>query len=290
MRSRTPKIQTGGGKAEEEYNTPTEFLKYLFFDQYLRNTAGSNPYDVAHTFYKYLYNASQDTVNYGILTGTLSQELFFEEFDSADNSLYNLRINSFDAFYNILNKKKGFILLSGWTSEPEYGGGHAIILYIEKIESLVSESYNVYIVNSGAGLQYHGDSVNDKSPIIIQFTNVSVEQIKSIYYVHIFLNPIDSSLRNDKLTNLNMYIEYYGLKKIYDITSLSDIKFRKTNPVGLAKEIKELKQNKSAINAVGTRINFDLGDPFWDLIADYYFEAFAESKEKQHAIIDGDLF
>ena len=107
MRSRTPKIQTGGGKAEEEYNSPTEFFKYLFFDQYLRNTAGSNPYDVAHTFYKYLYNASQDTVNYGILTGTLSQELIFEEFDSADNSLYNLRINSFDAFNDILNKKKG---------------------------------------------------------------------------------------------------------------------------------------------------------------------------------------
>ena len=87
-----------------------------------------------------------------------------------------------------------------------------------------------------------------------------------------------------------MYIEYYGLEKIYGIKSLSEIKFRKTNPVSLAEEIQKLKMDKGASNVRGKRINFDLGDPFWDLIADYYFEEFAKSKEEKHAIIGEDLF
>ena len=288
MRSRTPKkIQTGGANAEDEYNTPSDFFKFLFFDQYLRNTSGSYAYTVANTFKNYLdqYSRSQT------LNNTLGKQLFLEEFDNI--GLYNLRVNAYSIFQKVLDKKNGFILLSGWSEEPQYGGGHAIILYFEKIQSLLSPYYNVYIVNSGAGIGYHGASRDDgKYPIIIQFENVSVQQIESIYYVHTFLNPSDLLTRSDMLENLNTYIHYSepALQNIYGIRHIDYIKDRKTNPVTLADEIQKLKRNKYGVDSGGYRLNFDLGDPFWDLIADYYFEASAESKEKQIAIIGEDLF
>ena len=290
MRSRTPKkIQTGGANAEDEYNTPSDFFKFLFFDQYLRNTAGSYAYTVANTFKNYLDQYSRSET----LNDTLSKQLFLEEF--LDNTgWYDTRVATYGAFQRTLNSRNGFILLSGWSEEPQYGGGHAIILYFEKIQSLLSlPHYNLYIVNSGAGIGYHGATRDDgKYPIIIQFNNVSAQQIESIYYVHEFLKPFDLYTRTHTLEELNYYIKNTPsvLQNIYGIGRIEYIKQRNPNPDTLADEIQKLKRNKYGLDDFGRRYNFDLGDAFWDLIADYYFEAYAVSEETKIHVIGEDLF
>jgi hypothetical protein len=89
--------------------------------------------------------------------------------------------------------KKYIVLLSGWRDKYV---GHSINIVLEKIET----AYNVYIINSGDGLNYHYKSKHMldnifQSPIIIKYENITSEKIEELLLLFNVFNKLDTVIK-----------------------------------------------------------------------------------------------
>jgi len=170
------------------------FFKYLFFDPYAGIENGANPYVVANRFSRYLKNVTDET-NTSVL------ELFQEQYGTYDISNWQILGNPTQRLYTEedenyliescwtrqLVEKGHIIILSGYMTDV---GGHAVTLYINLAED---GKYNVYVINSGEGLQYHckgSMKVDDKRPIVILYENVLLDQVINLFRLHIFFTKV----------------------------------------------------------------------------------------------------
>ena len=104
------------------------------------------------------------------------------------------------------------LLLSGYVNYN--GGGHAIVLYIEKKTVIEYGSktniYNLTLVNSGEGLKFHPDK-----NVVMQLDNLNERQFKLILTHHVFMKNFqkDTELYKD-IINININSFYYILNQI----------------------------------------------------------------------------
>ena len=135
-------------------------FKFLFFDMYLENDKGGYILTTLYEFSIKLQNFAKDN------NITMNDKLtnFIEIFEN-NEKMENYSDNFIDkldetTINNILDNKY-IILASGWSSNY-FEAGHGIMIYIEKIKE---DEYNVFLINSGAGLTYQSNN------IIIKYEN-----------------------------------------------------------------------------------------------------------------------
>jgi len=131
------------------------FFKYLLLDPYLKESSGAFGIDIAQICLAYLEPNLKTQEN-----------LIFNAFKNCC-----MEDKSLDTNYEVV--------LSGFTSE---NGGHQIIILIE---NLTNDSHNVFLINSGDGIQYHESSESAQNlsavgPIIIKYTSINSIQIAGL--------------------------------------------------------------------------------------------------------------
>ena len=186
-------IQKNAAKYNQ-ISEPTEFFKFLFFDTYIREGKGANFFIIAHIFKKYIsrYITNKESFNLDILN---TFNTLFDNKETWEETAYN-----YDKFNQHLSINRNYILLGGWVSG---GGGHAIVIYINKEED---NKHTIYIVNSGAGLGHHGKpNAEGEYPIIIKFENIDNGQVKAIYDITLFFKDRINSDYSDRDTSLKAY-------------------------------------------------------------------------------------
>ena len=183
-----------------EITNPSEFFKFLFFDTYIRDGRGANRFVIANIFKNYIsrYIVNKKFVNFTIL------ETFNTLFDNRE--IWEEIAFNYDKFNDYLTVHGNYIFLSGWSAK---GGGHAITIYIEKEKE---NTHTIYIINSGAGLENHGEHNSEgEYPIIIKFNNINNDQVKAIYSINYFFTNYSSIEDRDR--SLNTYNDLLKEKK-----------------------------------------------------------------------------
>ena len=181
--------QKGGDRAAtilEEYSGPyANFFKYLMFDPYIQNGSGSNSYLIAHRFWEYITTYFTDKKNIHFFDNLTP---FLHDKDKRTELVTRLNPN----YYDINNSTTGYkiyaeyinkylkdynhcLLLSGYVNNS--GNGHAVCIFIQNMNPNTSNTsiYNVSIINSGEGLQYHAIDSDDK--VVITYTNINKEKL-----------------------------------------------------------------------------------------------------------------
>ena len=166
-------------------------FKFLFFDQYLGpDGEGGDPLETLNHFSDYIrkfFNICEEKNECKI-----NPELTFliNKFTTEDyfNSLNDILS---DTIINKLLADPYIILISGWTANPV---GHAIMIYIKKN---INSTYDVYLINTGDGLEYQ------KNNIIIKYENIDKEKILKLIYFNKFI--MDSEL-NERILYINRNI------------------------------------------------------------------------------------
>ncbi len=147
------------------------FVEHLFFDTYIRSGSGNNSYKVIETFILFLksFNVNNNIIN-GVLLPILENSYSFSNID------YNINISFTkykDSILRLIDENGSFLYLGGWLIKDP----HAVCLYYEK-SHLNENKYNISIINSGMGVNHHGEERTDgKVPIIIKYDNVSREKL-----------------------------------------------------------------------------------------------------------------
>ena len=127
-------------------------FKFLFFDQYLGpDGGGGDSFKTINTFSKYIKNFF---IKEKKLKIKINPELtfFIDKFTTEDYFDSLNKILS-DTIINKLLADPYIILISGWTANPV---GHAIMIYIKNNKN---DIYDVYLINSGAGLDYQNNNI-----------------------------------------------------------------------------------------------------------------------------------
>ena len=166
-------------------NSNLIFYKYFLFDSYLSyNNEGNYQFFILREMLINLNSFYNVTKNnnifklYSLLKSTEKKE--------------------YEKLHFYLDNKKETVLLSGYTKE--LSSGHAILLYIKKIEE---NKFNLYIFNSGEGIKNHylnkNNKKNDKNkPIGIVLEDLTLIDIEIIYYYHIFFHEKINETINNK--------------------------------------------------------------------------------------------
>lgn len=166
-----PKILKGATQAEsaaiEKFKT-NDFFKFLFFDQYVINGGGSNYYPIVEKFRQYIekFQPKTDKVLWPIY-----KSLFITK------DVWQSTVTDYSVFNEFYNKNKHYILLSGWSVKDD---GHAITVYFKRLGPNKNE---IYFINSGSGLPFHGPSIDGKRPIVVKFSDKSDNEVKAVYQI-----------------------------------------------------------------------------------------------------------
>ena len=188
-----------------------EFFKHLLFDQYFNNDIGNSSEEVAKTFAQYITEYLY-TNNIDINSTNKLLQQFIKMFSNI--AKYEEIIKNCDIYLNDTGMNS-FILLSGYSTTDS---GHAITLYIEK---LLADKFNLYIINSGEGIDlYHYisnpgifNAKPDEQNIIIKYDKLNKTQIKYIFLLNQFLNT-NITKRNEIIAKIITNIKN---KEKYDI-------------------------------------------------------------------------
>jgi hypothetical protein len=150
-------------------NFNDDFFKFIFFDQYLTDI-GSSKFKVIQTFANYLKQVNHID-NWFTKYFLEKSELELNDESISDETVSNIDIGI------------PFLLLSGWSGSP----GHAINIYIEKI---ADNNYNLSIINSGSGVEFHIEYSQSTSEanIILNFKNITKNIIEKIFLINKFFN------------------------------------------------------------------------------------------------------
>lgn len=172
-------------------NFNDDFFKFIFFDQYLTDI-GSSKYQVIKTFAGYLNQIEH--INNWFTTYFLTNTSEKIEQDSIDyNTIKQITITN------------PFLLLGGWSGIS----GHAINIFIEK---KAENNYTLYIINSGSGVENHGNvsQIHNSVAVIIKYNNITNKQLKNIFLLNKFFNNInririihDFNKENDRYKSQN---------------------------------------------------------------------------------------
>ena len=172
-------------------NFNDDFFKFIFFDQYLSDI-GSSKFKVCKTFSDYL-----------ILNGI--NNWFTVYMSKPIDILESESINS-DTILQI-NNETPFLLLGGWAGLP----GHAINFYIIKKDS----EYEIYIINSGSGVDNHGPVSDLSVAVIIKFEKINNDQLKNIFLLNKFFQNIKRfKLISDFLERNQRYLDQERISEI----------------------------------------------------------------------------
>lgn len=249
-----------------------QFFKFLFFDQYVENGGGSDYYPIVNKFKNYMEDL-KPVMNSKIWP--VYNELF------SVRSFWKSTVSDYSVFETFYNKYKQYILLSGWSTQ---GGGHAITVYFKKLGTNNNE---IYFVNSGAGLEYHGAPAEGKRPLVIKFSNKSDEIVKTVYEISQFF---DNNLKNNRDDNLLYFgaLFYQSYDYDQDINKLLNetrtygglLALPTLDPQGFYiydrfltfKLIEVLKSKISIQNSNPQNARIVLPDYFFDHIAEYYLQ------------------
>ena len=168
-----------------------QFFKFLFFDQYVLDGGGSDYFSIVNKFRLYIekFNPRTDPTLLAIY-----KQLF------TDESYWIKTVRDYNIFNQYYSSKKHYIMLSGWSTA---NGGHAITVYFKK---LGPNKNDIYFVNSGAGLQYHGTENENGRPIVVKFSNKSDENVQQVYEISQFLTNQGIVKRDDNLSKLGNFI------------------------------------------------------------------------------------
>jgi len=174
-----------------------DFFKFIFFDQYLSDI-GSDPYKVLKTFTQFLRKNSINN--------------FITEYYLQDLEIIKSRDVNPDTI-ELITTETPYLLLGGWYYSTT---GHAINLFIEKINDY-DYDYNVYVINSGNGVENHGNISNNKVNIIIKFVKIKKIQIVNIFLLNKFFHNLNRNkiydnfiLKKETNKGLVWNIEEYG--------------------------------------------------------------------------------
>jgi hypothetical protein len=145
----------------------SQFFKYLFFDKYM-GEIGSNPVEVCKNFKIFLefFDLYKDSVFY---------IQFNRDFETIMSETSNVKIET-------LKRNKKFYLISGYNNLTM---GHTIGLYFDYKES--SNTFDIYVINSGEGVNIHSNSDNGKYAVIIKYSNIEESKVKNVLLLNKFL-------------------------------------------------------------------------------------------------------
>lgn len=183
----------------------TPFFKHLFLDGYVLKNEGYYPEITCEIFSKYL----KDSHIHNELTEMFNKNYYNSNYKVNVEFNYNeFLIDLIKSPLKIKSYSK-FILLSGYSHGIE---GHAVNFYIEKI---TSDNYNLSIINSGEGLNYHpkmveegettvflkgGSRYDDETPgeketIVMTYYNITFEQIyRLLIFTLLSISPYKRNL------------------------------------------------------------------------------------------------
>ncbi len=157
------------------------FIEHLFFDHYIKKGNGNEPLKVIQIFHYLLhfYQGSQYDIIRQNLENLLSDSIHLSNMMVKDTYL------NFEGETIKRLKEKGAILLAGGWSGFHNDSGHVVTLYFVKTDEDV---YDLYIFNSGAGVDYHyqlmttkrDKNIIQKGPIGILIKNLTEDDIKII--------------------------------------------------------------------------------------------------------------
>ena len=204
--------------SEQEQIIDTGFFKHLFFDAYMVKEEGNVGYIPAEIFTYFLKKYHPNTEFSNNFYTTFFQQ--FNHFDSTNYSVtYGNEYNELIKGMIIRNEGPSdcFLLLSGWTNQK---GGHAINIYFEKV---TEDLFNVYVINSGAGLENHDDIVGTKNNIVIGFNNINLESVKVIIKFSYILKNYDLRVKIKQFMDMDLAsrIRNSAVKpEMYDIYSI----------------------------------------------------------------------
>jgi len=168
-------------------NFNDDFFKFIFFDQYLSDI-GSTPYKVCKTFTKYL-------------TTNAINNWFTTYFENTEEKLKEDSINP-DTIFKITDDTP-YLLVGGWVGHP----GHAINIYIKKN----GNAYDIYIINSGAGVNNHGDpNEHGNIPIIIEYKKITRDKVSNIFLLNKFFQNIYRGSLVNEFYSINEGIKLYN--------------------------------------------------------------------------------
>lgn len=168
-----------------------QFFKFLFFDQYVLDGGGSDYFPIVTKFRLYLekLNPRTDPTLLAIY-----KQLF------TDEAYWVKTVSDYNIFNQYYSSKKHYIMLSGWSTSQ---GGHAITVYFKK---LGTNKNDIFFVNSGAGLQYHGMENENGRPIVVKFSNKSDEIVQQVYETSQFLINRGIVRRDDNLARFSDFL------------------------------------------------------------------------------------
>ena len=189
----------------------TSFFKYLFFDQYLTIPDGGDPKTSCTIFNLFIESFNNNTI-----LESNHPEIYIN-FNKPE--IFNLQISDLNSILNdddatILDEE---LLLSGYYDLSIIP--HSINIYW-KINR--KGLYNLYIINSGNGIKYHGNPIDNKYPIIIRFDNVSRNTIIKIKHHHIFCfdNTIINKSKNRNDGKSQFFYNKSSPPEIYEDSEL----------------------------------------------------------------------
>jgi len=192
----------------------SRFFKYLMFDPYIQNSIGSGSYDMALKFWNHIKN--YNITNEFLIKETDCLNAFFEK-DTSNIYTYDAAKEKQIFHSDILTRYSMCPLLSGY----RHGGGHAVCLFIDYRTSS-ADKMDVYIINSGEGIEYHKPISLDKSiiPVVLKFT-VNRNIIETIFDIHyICCADITASLTYSNALRNFIFKDLFNLGDS-DITSAS---------------------------------------------------------------------
>lgn len=194
-------------------NINNNFYIHLLFDQYLHEETGGYSKIILKTFmYKiHLYNQTN-------LNNNLNNLISLIYYSNKSNNNLNEQIN-------ILEKFNSILLLSGYSKKDK--SGHAINIYINKSDIL--NKYNLYIFNSGEGINYHYinkeeyyNCNNNKYNIGINFNNITSENIFKILKFNYIFNNVNCSTKQIKYILDELGINFKDKYELQQIKEYQD--------------------------------------------------------------------
>ena len=184
-----------------------QFYQHLLFDEYIKKGMGNESEKVFDTFVEYLRsfnkNDKADILQSYYDKGKIELNEILEVNVIQDPNYSTIKYNeySFNKKYTI-NKSK-ILILSGYSTGD---GGHAINIFID-------DNNDIYIINSGEGLNHVKEILNYKNtninigPVIIKYSNISNDDRKNIIGLCSFFKNIENC--KDIKTSLKEYLKIF---------------------------------------------------------------------------------
>ena len=189
-------------------------FKFMFFDQYLNNNGGEDPIKICNDFCNYGFNKLTTIPNIENTINDIKNidymKIFLELFSDPNN--YHNKFTEYVSNIDNIKNLKFFLLLSGYI---EYDSGHAVNFIIEQQtqEPNHAESYSLYIINSGEGIDNHGTIIDNIGNVVIKFSNLTILHIYNLFLLTNFFN-LSYNLNIKKTLELHKMTYYFNKQQI----------------------------------------------------------------------------